>query len=549
MEKYLLVAINSQYIHTNLAVRYLKKYSEEYTNKNVQIYETNINNQILQIIKEIHEQEPTIVIFSTYIWNRDYVFKIIKELRKIMPEVKLGVGGPEATYMGDDYLLKDEQVDFLIKGEGERAFVKLLEEKIEDIKGIYEEQMPHNLDEIPFPYSQEEIMKESKILYYESSRGCPFSCSYCLSSIDKGVRYFSIDRVKSDLNIFLKSNIKLLKFVDRTFNINKERYLEIWKYLIENYREGITFHFEINANILDDESLELLKKVPKDYFQFEIGVQSINYDTMESINRRNLLDKLEKNVREISKNIHLHLDLIAGLPYETYEIFKKSFNYVYDLKPEMIQLGFLKILKGTNMEKTSEKYGYQYIEFPPYEVLSNDFLSYKEIVRIKEVEKLLNYYYNSEKFEKSLNYIVKKYYTSSFDFFEDISSFFKMNGLLDIGHKELSLFNYFVDFAKYKEFADEYFYEYLKFDYLKNGKPGVYPQWFKSEKDSDLYDITIKNKGYKSTRDGHKNSELEIFSFNVLKEEESAKRIALFFDYRNGKVYEVDFLVEERLEI
>lgn len=549
MEKYLLVAINSQYIHTNLAVRYLKRYSEEYTNKNVQIYETNVNNQILQIIKEIHEQEPTVVIFSTYIWNRDYVFKIIKELRKIMPEVKLGVGGPEATYMGDDYLLKDEQVDFLIKGEGERAFVKLLEEKIIDIKGIYEEQMPHNLDEIPFPYSQDEIMKESKILYYESSRGCPFSCSYCLSSIDKGVRYFSIDRVKKDLNIFLKSNIKLLKFVDRTFNINKERYLEIWKYLIENYREGITFHFEINANILDDESLELLKKVPKDYFQFEIGVQSINYDTMESINRRNLLDKLEKNVREISKNIHLHLDLIAGLPYETYEIFKKSFNYVYDLKPEMIQLGFLKILKGTNMEKTSAKYGYQYIEFPPYEVLYNDFLSYKEIVRIKEVEKLLNYYYNSEKFEKSLNYIVKKYYASSFDFFEDISSFFKMKGLLDIGHKELSLFNYFVDFANYKGFADEYFYEYLKFDYLKNGKPGVYPQWFKSEKDSDLYDITIKNKGYKTTRDGHKNSELEIFSFNVLREKENNERVALFFDYRNGKVYEVDFLVEESLEI
>ncbi len=545
MEKYLLVAINSQYIHTNLAVRYLKKYSEEYSNKNVQIYETNINNQILQIIKEIQEQDPAVVIFSTYIWNRDYVFKIIKELRKIMPEVKLGVGGPEATYMGDDYLLKDEQVDFLIKGEGERAFVKLLEEKIEDIRGIYEEQMSHNLDEIPFPYSHDEIMKESKILYYESSRGCPFSCSYCLSSIDKGVRYFSVERVKNDLNIFLKSNIKLLKFVDRTFNINKERYLEIWKYLIENYREGITFHFEINANILDDESLELLKKVPKDYFQFEIGVQSINYDTMEIINRRNLLDKLEKNVREISKNIHLHLDLIAGLPYETYDIFKKSFNYVYDLKPEMIQLGFLKILKGTNMEKTSEKYGYQYIEFPPYEVLYNDFLSYKDIVRIKEVEKLLNHYYNSEKFEKSLNYIVKKYYTSSFDFFEDISSFFKMNGLLDVGHKELSLFNYFVDFAKYKNFADEYFYEYLKFDYLKNGKPGVYPQWFKSEKDSDLYDVTIKNKGYKTTRDGHKNSELEIFSFNVLKEEEKNERVALFFDYRNGKVYEIDFLVEE----
>lgn len=539
MKNYLLVAINSQYIHTNLAVRYLKSYAKKYMDKEIEIYETNVNNQILQIVKEIYEKGPKVVIFSTYIWNREFVFKIIKELRKIIPQIKIGVGGPEATYMGEEYLLLKEQVDFLIKGEGERAFFKVLNQKIEELKGVYEEQMPHDLDEIPFPYSEDEIKNENKILYYESSRGCPFSCSYCLSSIDKGVRYFSVKRVKEDLTIFLNSNIKLLKFVDRTFNINKERYLEIWRFLIDNYREGITFHFEINANILDDESIELLKRVPKEYFQFEIGVQSINYDTMESINRRNLLDKLEKNVKEINKNIHLHLDLIAGLPHETYDIFKKSFNYVYKLQPEMIQLGFLKILKGTDMEKNSEKYSYQYTEFPPYEVLFNKFLTYDEINKIKEVEKLLNFYYNSEKFGKSLNYIIDTFYSCSFSFFEEISSFYKERKLLDIGHKDLALFNNFIEFCIFKGYSDEKFYEYLKFDYLKNGKPGAYPQWLISEKDSNLYDKAIKERGYKTIREGHKNSELEFFSFNVLKNDKNSGRTALFFDYRDGSVEEL----------
>ena len=215
-------------------------------------------------------------------------------------------------------------------------------------------------DNIPFPYEKEELQDKTKIFYYESSRGCPFNCSYCMSSIDKTVRYYSLDRVKEDLKIFLDSPIKLLKFVDRTFNLKKERYMEIWKFLLENYREGITFHFEINANIFDDETLDFLETVPKGYFQFEIGVQTINPDTMKSINRNNILDKLAHNVRRINKNIHLHLDLIAGLPYETYEIFKKSFEYVHDLKPEMIQLGFLKLLRGTQMYNEAEKYEYKY---------------------------------------------------------------------------------------------------------------------------------------------------------------------------------------------
>lgn len=546
MKKYLLVAINSQYVHTNLAVRYLEKYAQKYSNESVEVYETNINNQIMQIIKEIYEISPKVIIFSTYIWNREYVFKIIQEIKKLLPDLKIGVGGPEATYIEEDYLFYGERVDFLIKGEGERAFLKLLKEEINEIKGIYEEKMPAILDEIPFPYANEEIESVGKILYYESSRGCPFNCSYCLSSIDRGIRYFSLKRVKEDLKIFLNSNIKLLKFVDRTFNINKERYMEIWRYLIENYREGITFHFEINANILDDETLEFLKEVPHGYFQFEIGVQSINPETMECINRKNLVDRLKENVKKINKNIHLHLDLIAGLPYETYELFKGSFNYVYDLKPDMVQLGFLKLLRGTAMHKEAEKYQYKYTNFAPYEVLSNEFISYKELSKLKEIEKILNFYYNSEKFEKSLDYLISKNYSSAFSFYEELALFFKNKKVLDIGHKDITLFKYLVDFVEEKEFNSKEFYEYLKFDYLKNGKPGSYPEWFKVNKDSDKYDFMIKKKNFKTTREGHKNSEFEIFSYNVI--EDKNEEIAIFFDYRDNsfEIISEDLVYEDK---
>lgn len=538
MNKYLLVAINSQYIHTNLAVRYLKKYVEKYSNKNLEIYETNINNQLSNIIKDIFEKSPDIIIFSTYIWNRDYVFKLIKELKKILPKSKIGMGGPEVTYDSIDILVNYEEVDFLIKGEGERALLKVVLEDIIDLKGVYEVEVPSNLDEIPFPYTLDELMVERKILYYESSRGCPFSCSYCLSSIDRGIKYFSIERIKQDLNIILKSNIKLLKFVDRTFNINKGRYFEIWNYLIDNYREGITFHFEINANIFDNETLELLKKVPSNYFQFEIGVQSINLETMESINRRNLISKLTENIKKIPKTIHLHLDLIAGLPYETYELFENSFNYVYNLKPEMVQLGFLKVLQGTRISREIKKYNYKYTEFTPYEVLSNDFISFKEISKLKEVERLLDLYYNSEKLIKSVDYIIENHYSSPFKFYEDISSFFKSSLLLDIGHKDVSLFNYLLDFYKYRNFNKlEKFIEYLKYDFLMLGKPGNYPEWFQSKKNSDIYNSIIKTKKFVSTREGHKNSELEEFTVNVLENTEDG--VMLFFNYKDKTVEEI----------
>ncbi|WP_308009261.1 B12-binding domain-containing radical SAM protein, partial [uncultured Fusobacterium sp.] len=379
MSKIVLAAINSQYVHLNLAVRYLKKYAETNSDVKVDIYETNINNQLLNIIKDIFELNPDKIIFSTYIWNKEYVFEIVKEIKKVLPAVKIILGGPEVSFGWEKVMEENPEIDNILVGEGEKVFLNFLANENDKVMGLVyrkdgevyfngSEKIIEDLDVIPFPYEREELQEKTKIFYYESSRGCPFNCSYCMSSIDKTVRYYSLGRVKEDLKIFLDSPIRLLKFVDRTFNLKKERYMEIWGFLLENYREGITFHFEINANIFDDETLDFLEIVPSGYFQFEIGVQTVNPDTMKSINRNNVLNKLAHNVRRINKNIHLHLDLIAGLPYETYEIFKKSFEYVHDLKPEMIQLGFLKLLKGTQMYNEIEKYEYKYFSKPPYEI-------------------------------------------------------------------------------------------------------------------------------------------------------------------------------------
>ncbi|MGL4392589.1 MAG: DUF4080 domain-containing protein [Fusobacteriaceae bacterium] len=476
MDRYLLVAINSQYVHTNLAIRYLKKYGEEYSDKNISIYETNINSQLMNTLKNIFELNPSVIFFSTYIWNREYIFKLVKELKKILPKVKIGLGGPEVTYDSENILKYNPDIDFVVKGEGERSFVKILSSSINTLSGIFEYPMPYDLDEIPFPYSIEELLSEKKILYYESMRGCPFSCSYCLSSIEKSIKIFSMERVKKDLLIFLQSNVKLVKFVDRTFNLKKERFLNIWKFLIDNYRDGIYFHFEINANLLDEECLNLLMAVPKNYFQFEIGVQSINSKTMQSINRLNIIDKLAENIKKISKNIHVHLDLIAGLPYDTYEEFKKSFDYVYNLKPNLFQLGFLKFLKGTEIYNNIEKYCYIFTEIPPYEVLSNKFINYSELSMLKEIEKILDLYYNSNKFKNSLDIIMQteNYKVSSFYFFEEFSKYFRERGFFEISHKEENLFQYIFDFIKFKNLSSQIFLENLKLDFFSLDKPERY---------------------------------------------------------------------------
>ena len=545
MSKIVLAGINSQYVHLNLAVRYLKKYVEANSDLKIEIYETNINNQVFNIIKDIYELNPDKIIFSTYIWNKEYVVEIVRELKKVLPNVEIILGGPEVSYKWEKFMANMPEVDALLLGEGEKVILNFLTKKDKKALGVvYRENgeiifngiepIIENLDIVPFPYEDWELEDRTKIFYYESSRGCPFSCSYCLSSIDKTVRYYSLDRVKKDLKRFLDSPIKLLKFVDRTFNLKKERYMEIWKFLLENYREGITFHFEINANIFDDETLDFLEKVPKGYFQFEIGVQSINPETMVAIKRNNILDKLAHNVRRISRNIHLHLDLIAGLPYETYDIFKDSFNYVYNLKPEMIQLGFLKLLKGTQMYDEVEKYQYKYYSKPPYEVFSNEFISFGELVKLKNLEKMLDYYYNSEKFRYICDFVIKNNFDTPFAFFEKIADYYDKKGYLKISHKEVALFNILYNFYVENNLKDlDIFVEFLKYDYLALGKPGSYPEWLKSNKDSELHNQLIKDSEFKSVREGHKNSELEEFKYNIFTNKR--ENINIFFNYKTKK--------------
>lgn len=545
MSKIVLAGINSQYVHLNLAVRYLKKYVEANSDLKIEIYETNINNQVFNIIKDIYELNPDKIIFSTYIWNKEYIVEIVKELKKVLPNVEIILGGPEVSYKWEKFMANIPEVDALLLGEGENVLLNFLTKEEDKVLGVVSrkndeivfngiEPIIENLDIVPFPYEDWELEDKTKIFYYESSRGCPFSCSYCLSSIDKTVRYYSLDRVKKDLKRFLDSPIKLLKFVDRTFNLRKERYMEIWKFLLENYREGITFHFEINANIFDDETLDFLEKVPKGYFQFEIGVQSINPETMVAIKRNNILDKLAHNVRRISRNIHLHLDLIAGLPYETYDIFKNSFNYVYNLKPEMIQLGFLKLLKGTQMYDEVEKYQYKYYSRPPYEVFSNKFISFGELVKLKNLEKMLDYYYNSEKFRYTCDFVINNNFDTPFAFFEKIADYYDKKGYLKISHKEVALFNILYDFYVENNLKDlDIFVEFLKYDYLALGKPGSYPEWLKSNKDSELHNQLIKDSEFKSVREGHKNSELEEFKYNIFTNKR--ENINIFFNYKTKK--------------
>lgn len=539
--KNILVGINSKYVHTNLAIRYLKKYIEQNSNEKIKIYESSINNNIQKIIRDIVEYEPDNIFFSVYIWNVEMVFKITKELKKILPNKRIILGGPEVSYNPEEILEKNLEIDGILIGEGENVLLNFLTKDIKDVKGVYYrednkikfngfEPLIENLDIIPFPYDDEELEDVHKIVYYESSRGCPFNCSYCMSSIDKSVRYFSLERTKKDLKKFIDIGTRLVKFVDRTFNLNKDRYMEIWKFLLENYRENITFHFEINANIFDDEVLEFLKKVPRKLFQFEIGVQTTNPSTMKAINRNNNLDRLFHNVTCINKNIHLHLDLIAGLPFEDYETFGKSFDYVYKTKCEMIQLGFLKMLKGTQMKDEGEKYSYKYLDFPPYEILSNEFISYKDICRLKDIEEVLDFYYNSQKFLKSVDFVVENFFESPFKFFESIGDFYKERGYLEVAHKEVAIFNNFVEYYEKMNFPKkEEFLEYLKFDYLFMGKPGFYPAWIEENKDKELHKNIIEKMSFRSTREAHKLTELERFRINI--DTKEREEINIFFDY------------------
>ena len=473
--KILLAACNAKYIHSNLAVYNLKSCSGEYSSR-VVVKEYTINQIRDDILKDIYLEQPDVVCFSCYIWNISFVRELVPDLKKILPQVEFWAGGPEVSYDAVEFLKKNPAFFGVMVGEGEETFHELagyyIERKPETLSGIrgvafrdenkgrdivhtgWRELM--DLSKVPFAYSNLTEFK-NRIIYYESSRGCPFSCSYCLSSIDKKLRFRDIELVKKELQFFIDNKVPQVKFVDRTFNCKHDHAMEIWRYITE-HDNGITnFHFEISADLLRAEELALMKIMRPGLIQLEIGVQSTNPQTIKAIRRTMDFEKLKGIVEQIHSfgNIHQHLDLIAGLPYEGYDSFHKSFCDVYALRPEQFQLGFLKVLKGSYMMEMTGEYQIFYKDREPYEVLSTAWLTYGEILRLKMVESMVEVYYNSGQFKNTLVFL-EKYFDDPFRMYEALGRFYEKKGYSEISHSRMRRYEILMEFAgEQKEIPSE----------------------------------------------------------------------------------------------
>jgi radical SAM superfamily enzyme YgiQ (UPF0313 family) len=461
--KILLTAINAKYIHTNLAIYSLRANAKEYRN-NIKLAEFTINHYPDDILQAIYKEKPDFIGFSCYIWNIAIVEELCVELRKLLPDTKIWLGGPEVSYDAKERLESTDCIDGIMVGEGEETFKELLDYYIADktspdkIRGIVyrssgkvimtEPRPAVNFSRLPFPYEDIDEL-ENKIIYYETIRGCPYSCSYCLSSIDKSVRLRDMELVKKELEIFINHRVPQVKFVDRTFNCNRTHALNIWTY-IKEHDNGITnFHFEISADILDEEELALLNTMRPGLVQLEIGVQSTNSETINAIHRHMDLVKLAYAVNRIHQgnNIHEHLDLIAGLPKEDYTTFRNSFNAVYALKPNQLQLGFLKVLKGSGMHEASKDYGIIYKSVPPYEVLYTKWLSYDEVLRLKIVEDMVEVYYNSGQFVYGIKYM-EHFFATPFDLYLALGDYYEKNQLQGTNHARIRRYAILIDFME-----------------------------------------------------------------------------------------------------
>lgn len=464
--KILLAACNAKYIHSNLAVYNLKSCSGKYS-PNVVIKEYTINQIRDDILKDIYLEQPDVICFSCYIWNISFVKELVPDLKKILPHMDFWAGGPEVSYDAVEFLKKNPAFFGVMVGEGEETFHELagyyIERKPENLKEIRgvafhdETKVPDivhtgwrelmDLSKVPFAYSNLTEFK-NRIIYYESSRGCPFSCSYCLSSIDKKLRFRDIELVKNELQFFIDNKVPQVKFVDRTFNCKHDHAMAIWRYITE-HDNGITnFHFEISADLLREEELALMKTMRPGLIQLEIGVQSTNPQTIKAIRRTMDFEKLKGIVEQIHGfgNIHQHLDLIAGLPYEGYDSFHKSFCDVYALRPEQFQLGFLKVLKGSHMMEMTREYQILYKDREPYEVLSTAWLTYGEILRLKMVESMVEVYYNSGQFKHTLVFL-EQYFEDPFRMYEALGRFYEKKGYSEISHSRMRRYEILMEFA------------------------------------------------------------------------------------------------------
>ncbi|MBS4535304.1 B12-binding domain-containing radical SAM protein [Clostridium sp. D2Q-14] len=500
--KILFTTLNSKFVHSCLSLRYLKEYIKD-LNVSIDIEEYTINQQIDFIVSEIYKKDIDLIAFATYIWNVEEIKDICNRLKLVRPELSILLGGPEVSFDIKNIMNENKNIDFIIYGEGEESFREFIINTMEDngyesVLGLAyrnksdiiinkPRELIHDLNKIPSPFKENMDTFKNKIIYYETSRGCPFNCKFCLSSTIKGVRMFSIDRVKRDLKFLIDSKVKQVKFVDRTFNTNKEYAMEIMNFILENNPENINFHFEVTAHLLDNEMLEFLGKIKEGMFQFEIGVQSTNEKTIKAIGRTTDFQKLSYVVNKINtyKNIHQHLDLIVGLPYEDYDSFKKSFNDVYDLEPEKLQLGFLKLLKGSELRDKEKLYGFKYIDKPPYEVMENDYISYKEILKLKIIEDLVEKYGNELNFRNTIKFIIKNYFSTPFDFYEDFSSYWEEKKYHTISHSLKKLYEILYQYFNYRFSEDlNIFNDIIKYDYIFNNNSSLpkYIEMYDEEK-------------------------------------------------------------------
>lgn len=503
--KILLTAINSKFIHSNLAVRYLKAFTKDlpYESK---IREFSINDREERILKEIIEEKADVVAFSTYIWNVEIVSRVANLIKLVSPQTEILYGGPEVSYDSKAFMEKNIG-EYLIEGEGEKTYRDFVEYKLglrelSDIKGLYYRKNDEiifngtrplmDMDEIVFPYEEDEDLN-NKIVYYEGSRGCPFRCKYCLSSTTHGVRFHSIERTLEELNFFIKKGVRLVKFVDRTFNCNHKYSMAIWDFLIKA-DTNTKFHFEISADILKEEEIELLRKAPKGRFQFEVGVQTTNDDVLKNINRFVNFSDIKEKVEELLSinNINQHLDLIAGLPGEDYKSFVKSFNDVHSIKPEEIQLGFLKLLKGSDMRRDAYLYNMKYSPYPPYEILSTDKISYDEIQILKRVEAVVDKYYNSQKFNTILEFFYDKFETP-YEFFYELGNYFEQKGYFNKNIGNTEYYKVFLDFnMEILKGEEDYLVDIIRYDYLSFNKKRGIPEFLRSNIDKNIEE-DIKN--------------------------------------------------------
>lgn len=545
--KVLLLALNAKYIHTSLALRYIKAYCKEYE-KEIHLLETSINNNENEIIKAIYRKKPDILGISCYIWNMAYIKQLLPTLKKILPNMTIILGGPEVSYNSEE-LLTNYDVDLIMEGEGEVTWKEYLDYRqkgkgsLDGIHGLVYKtthgmiyrtpsRQPLDLSLLPFVYDDMAGL-EHKIIYYEASRGCPFNCQYCLSSIEQGVRFVPLETVKEHMGYFLEKRVKQVKFVDRTFNTRKEFAIEIWRHII-NHDNGYTnFHFEIAAELICEEMYALLETARPGLIQFEIGVQSTNPKVLKIIKRPMPFEEIKKVVLRIKNmnNIHQHLDLIAGLPEEDYASFRQSFIDVMSIRPEQFQLGFLKLLKGSGLRENAESFGLVYKKEPPYEILYTSSITYDEILRLHSIDELVDKYYNSGRFMHSLEYLFKCL-ENPFDFFEQFSIFWESKGYDLIDHNKMAYYFHLIEFGYHNTAVnEELLKELVRYDYLLNEPINEMPSQFETINREELklfYSTLLKKDAWLSEklphlvslvpRQRYKITHLEAFNYPVWSE-------------------------------